>query len=321
MVIIMKKQYYKKNKRKPHIMFSFFAIIIGMFISFKLLEHTKIKIKDTNIINIILNKTDFISSKDNTKLKLKFYIKQLSDNPNKLLLTTTSNLIEEQASKPVIKKEKQENENPKPLIYIYNTHQTEEYSPSTFLEYSLNPTVMMSDYILEETFNNNNFQTLVEENSIKDILNQNSWKYSSSYKASRILMEQRKKENDSLKYFIDVHRDSLKKDRTTVTINNKSYAKILFIIGLENPTYEENLKFTNEINDLLSQKYPNISKGIYKKQGAGVNGIYNQDFSPYTILIEMGGYENTTTEVLNSTLAFAECFMEVIKKYETKTTN
>ena len=99
-------------------------------------------------------------------------------------------------------------------------------------------------------------------------------------------------------------------------INGKSYAKTIFLIGLENDNYNENLEFTTKINDKLNEKYPNLSKGIYKKGGEGVNGVYNQDNSKYTILLEIGGPENNTTEVLNSTLAFADCFMEVISTNE-----
>ena len=68
-----------------------------------------------------------------------------------------------------------------------------------------------------------------------------------------------------------------------------------------------------KINNQLNEKYPGLSKGIYKKEGTGVNGVYNQDFSPYTILVEMGGPENTVDEVLNTSLAFSDCFLEVIK--------
>ena len=64
----------------------------------------------------------------------------------------------------------------------------------------------------------------------------------------------------------------------------------------------------------MNELYPGLSKGIYKKGGPGVNGVYNQDFSPYTILIEIGGYENTTNEVLNTSIAFSKCFMEVINE-------
>ena len=44
-------------------------------------------------------------------------------------------------------------------------------------------------YILEDIFQKNGYKSIVEEASIKDILNKNNWKYYNSYKASRILLE------------------------------------------------------------------------------------------------------------------------------------
>lgn len=305
-----------KNHKKIKLIFSFFVFIIGIFISFQTLDNISSKITNKDLAIFLLEESN-LKEKESTFTKIKKVLKTTYENPTKLLLIDRKFYKDKTVVTQTIKEE------PKslPLIYIYNSHQTEEYAPSSFLEYNVNPTVMIADYILEETFNQNNYQTLVEESSIKEILNNNSWKYSYSYKASRLLLEQRKIENPSLKYFIDVHRDSLSKEKTTVEINNKLYAKTIFLIGLENPNYQENLSFTTKLNDCLNNKYPNLSKGIYKKGGAGVNGIYNQDFSPYTILIEIGGYENTTTEVLNSTLAFSECFLEVISTNENQGVN
>ncbi len=204
----------------------------------------------------------------------------------------------------------------KPRVYIYSTHQGEEYSGEGLLEYGINPGVMMASYIMQDKLNNLGIETLVEERSIKEILNNNNWRYYKSYDASRIYLDDSKSKYPSIKYFIDVHRDSLKGDKTTVEIGNKKYAKIVFLIGLENKNYKENLEFTTKINDKLNEKYPNLSKGIYEKGGDGVNGVYNQDNSKYTILVEIGGVDNTTNEVLNTTLAFSECFMEVISTNE-----
>ena len=180
-------------------------------------------------------------------------------------------------------------------------------------------TVQYKDSVLRKIklwLKENGYPTLVEERNIKDVLNQHGWNYAGSYQASRVFLEDVRKTYPSLKYFVDVHRDSLGKDRTTVTIDNKNYASILFLIGLENPNYQENLEFTEKISQKINEKYPNLSKGIYQKEGPGVNGVYNQDFSPFTILVEMGGPENTIDEVLNTSLAFADCFLEVIREYE-----
>ena len=286
---------------------SIFIIIIGIIIGYKTINY-KISYKMTNkeLVNIIfensLPKTEKqLSYKLLTNKVLNYYKDTLK------LLNPNLRNKQEIVIKPVIKEEI------KPIIYLYNTHQTEEYETTTVLDYSIKPTVMISNYILEEIFNENNLGVYVEETSIKEILNNNNWNYSYSYLASRKLLEQRKKEIPSLKYFIDLHRDSLTKDKTTVIINNKQYAKLLFVIGQDHNNYLENLKFTEKINNKLNEKYPTLSKGIYQKGGAGVNGIYNQDFSNYTILLEVGGYQNTPVEVLNSLIAFSECFMEVIK--------
>ena len=126
-------------------------------------------------------------------------------------------------------------------------------------------------------------------------------------------MEQAKKTYPSLIYFIDLHRDSLTHDKTTLTYNDKNYAKVMFLVGLENPNYSENLKFSNRISDLINTKIPNLSKGIYEKEGAGVNGVYNQDFSNRTILIEIGGPENTIDEVYDTILVLSEVLSEVIE--------
>ena len=274
-----------------------FGIIIGLI---------NIEITNQDFINILV---DYSLPKTKKELSYKLLTSKLINYKENTLNYLNKNLRQKKTI-PVIKEESKE-----PLIYIYNTHQTEEYETSTVLDYSIKPTVTITNYILEEIFNKNKLYTYIEESNIKEILNKNSWNYSYSYKATRILLEQRKQEYPTLKYFIDIHRDSITKDKTTININNKSYAKILFLIGLENPNYQENLSFTEKLNNLINQKYPNLSKGIYKKGGPGVNGVYNQDFSKYLILVEMGGYQNTPIEVLNSSLALAECFMEVINEY------
>lgn len=278
-------------------------LVIGVSASYQKLEHSKFQITNKEFVQLI---TDSSFQEKNTFLE-KIVNKTLElSNPMKLMNQDYQKYVPNTSVQTGMEISKE------PLIYFYNTHQTEEYASSHYVEFSMNPTVMMNDYLLESIFRKNGYESIVEEASISKLLVENGWNYAGSYKASRILLEKAIKQYPSLKYFIDIHRDSLKKNRTTVTIEGKDYAQILFIVGMENPTYSANLEFTEKIHHKLEEYYPNLSKGIYKKSGVGVNGIYNQDFSPYTILIEVGGYENTVSEVLNTSLAFARCFMEVI---------
>ena len=294
---IAKRKRYKRNK----IIFLIF-VLIGVFLSYKRLEASKIKIKDKDFIHLIVSNTFSYEEKN----IIEYFIDKTIEvsNPVYWLRNDYQNNISTIKENKIVDR--------KPLIYLYNSHQGEEYAFSDYVEFSVHPTVMMNNYILEDFFNKNNIISFVEEKSIKDILNQNNWKYSDSYRASRLFLEDVIVQYPSLKYFIDIHRDSLDKSHTTITIGDKNYASLLFIVGLENPNYQENLSFTEKINSIIQEKYPGLSKGIYKKSGPGVNGIYNQDFSSNTILIEIGGYQNTTSEVLNSTLAFGDCFLEAI---------
>lgn len=299
------KKFTSKGKRKKKFkykLFLFLVVFILMVVStFKNLLNSSIKIDDKNLVKFLLADLKY----DNSIFGELFHNIKKDYSPVDLLSTNYYDLVPKKAKK-VDKK------NDDYLIHLYNTHQEEKYAPSTFVESEVTPSVMMSSYILKDVFNKNKLPTLVEERSMKELLNKNHWKYYKSYDASRIYLEDSQNTHSSLKYFIDVHRDSLTKEKTTVEINGKSYAKTIFLLGMENPNYQENLEFITKINDKLNEKYPNLSKGIYKKGGEGVNGVYNQDHSKYTILIEIGGVDNTTTEVLNSTLAFSECFMEVI---------
>ena len=193
-----------------------------------------------------------------------------------------------------------------PIIYIYNSHQLENYNSDNLSIYGITPNVLMASYLLKEKLNEKGLSTIVEDTNITEFLELNNWDYSNSYRASRIFMLDKKNTYPSIKYYIDIHRDSVGANLTTVKINNKNYARILFVIGLEHSNYEENLKLATELNNLFIEKYDGLSRGILKKEGANVNGIYNQDISTNAMLIEVGGVDNNIDEVINTINAISD---------------
>ena len=198
-----------------------------------------------------------------------------------------------------------------PLIYIYNTHDEEAYYNSYLNPYNIVPDVKLASYYFQERLKDLGIESVVEKRKIKDVLEKNGWNYRYSYNASRVYLEEVSKNNPSIKYFIDLHRDSVGKDKTTTTINGKSYAKVMFLVGLEHENYQKNLDLATRLNELISQFDSTLSRGIYQKEGPGVNGIYNQDFSSKAILIEVGGQYNTIEEVANT----IEVIARVLKDY------
>ena len=193
-----------------------------------------------------------------------------------------------------------------PVVYIYNSHQLENYNNSNLEIYGITPNVLMASYLLKEKLNEKGISTIVEDTNLTEFLELNNWNYAMSYKASRIFMLDKQNSYESLKYYIDIHRDSVNKKLSTVTINNKSYARILFVVGLEHKNYRKNLDLANEINSLFNKHYNGLSRGVLKKEGAGVDGIYNQDISSNSMLIEVGGVDNNIDEVLNTINAISD---------------
>ncbi len=203
-----------------------------------------------------------------------------------------------------------------PVVYIFNTHQTEGYKSNLLESFNINNTVYLASHILGEYLNDLGIGVVVEENSIVDVLNTNGWKYGKSYKASRVLMEEAYKNNPTLNFFVDLHRDSASYERTHIEIEGVCYAKVLFVVGLEHDGYEENLKLAKILNEKIKVKYPGLSRGVLEKKGPGVNGIYNQDFNKNTILIEVGGQYNYIEEVNNTLKIISQVIYEYLNEYE-----
>ena len=240
----------------------------------------------------------------NINIKKTISLEYNDDYSNMEELKTISDYIEDPNPK----------ETPSPLIYLYNSHQLENYSNNNLEVYGITPNVMMATYVLREKLNELGISSIVEESNMSDILAKNGWNYAYSYQASRITMEEKKKQYPSIKYFIDIHRDSVGKNSTTITIGNITYAKVLFVIGLDYSSWESNYNFTNKLNEMIEKNYPGLSRGIMKKTGMNVNGVYNQDISPNCILIEVGGVENNIEEVYQTMNALANILTKYIKE-------
>ena len=297
----------KNNKLRNIKFILFFIITITIYIkTLTLLEELNIDIKNNKIYEFLIKSS---TSLDDNNIK-----KILS--PNNLI---SNNIVYKEEtintnSEVYLEEKEQQQINTSPIVYIYNTHQTENYSTEYLTEYTITPNIMIASYMLKEKLEEYDIYSYVEEKSIKEILNKNKWKYNKSYKVSRMFIEQRKKEYQSLKIYIDLHRDSVKRKHTTVEINNSSYARIMILVGLDHNNYKNNLKEAQKINEKINNYYPGLSRGIYKKSGKGVNGIYNQDYSKYVFLFEIGGVENNINEVNNTINALSKVLSEYIKE-------
>jgi stage II sporulation protein P len=140
------------------------------------------------------------------------------------------------------------------------------------------------------------------------------WQSTKAYTESREIVEAAAADNNQLNYFIDIHRDSLRRDVTTKTINGKSYARLYFVVGRENKHYLENLELAKALNTELELNYPGISRGVFLKTYKDGNGLYNQDISKNAMLLEIGGVDNSLTELHNTVDVFSNVLVEYYRK-------
>lgn len=291
----MKKFKFKKRGNK---IIKIIVLIFIIYIIFGININIKLFSSNEEFINNMLKDSNYyIKYEENNNIV---------SNLVKMMFTYKSN-VNSNVVTPVYKEESVF----EPVIYIYNSHQLENYNKENYEAYNITPNVMMASYIFKEMLEKEGIPTLVESSNIVEYMNLNNYSFGYSYKASRFFLENRIKEYPSLNFFIDLHRDSVTKKYSTAIINNKEYAKILFVVGLEHNNYKENLDTATKINNIVKSNYPTLTRGVLTKQGAGVNGIYNQDIGKNAILIEVGAYQNNIDEVYNT----LEILAPIIKEY------
>lgn len=206
-----------------------------------------------------------------------------------------------------------------PSVFIYHSHSWEGYlplinrdvKPSDASSVDNSQNVVLVGSLLANQFKEYGIETIQNKVSAAKALKDKGWDYRNSYELSREQVKTVSSQNKNIKYLIDIHRDSARKESTTITFNGKKYARLYFVVGQAHKNYEENLAFTKAVHERLEEIYPGLSKGVYIKTKAEGNGIYNQDLSSKSLLLEVGGIDNNKEELNYTVEAFAKVFKDI----------
>ncbi|OBY81043.1 stage II sporulation protein P [Paenibacillus sp. KS1] len=208
------------------------------------------------------------------------------------------------------------NSNLRKVVFIYHSHNRESFNPLLKKE-SSNP----NDPKKNITLVGKRLQEQLEKRGIgashsnKDYSSSvEGYNWNMSYKYSKQTVKQAMSANQELQFFFDIHRDSNRRKESTVTINGKDYARVYFIIGHLNPNWKKNEQFANEIHERLEKNYPGISRGIFGKTALQGNGEYNQSLSPNSVVIEVGGVDNTMEELYRTADILADYIADIVQK-------
>ena len=206
------------------------------------------------------------------------------------------------------------------VVYVYTTHNRESWASETepsgaSLDHPTRNISLVSKR-LAETLNDLGIGSVASQDDIyQDLLDQNK-DYALSYAQSLQVLTAAKQEHRELQYFFDLHRDTAPRERTTATIDGKNYGRVLFVIGKRNKNHQQNEAFATELHNLMEQMYPGLSRGVMEKGAKTDHGEYNQSISPGSLLLEIGGTENTLEESLNTAEALADVFAAYYFKAE-----
>ncbi|WOV85498.1 stage II sporulation protein P [Sporosarcina jeotgali] len=202
-------------------------------------------------------------------------------------------------------------EAPKPTsdkkVLLHFTHSEEAYEPITLATGGKVAVSHKTENIsklgekLQLQFAAYGIETDILPVDIQKIMAKKGIPYHRSYKAIRPYLQQTLADK-TYDIVLDIHRDSLTADRTTVTVDGERYAKVAFVIGKEHKNYTKNYDVAKGLTKQMEARVPGITRNIIVKGGAGVDGKYNQDLHPGFVLVELGGIGNNEEE-LNRTIA------------------
>ena len=207
-----------------------------------------------------------------------------------------------------------------PEVLIVHTHATESYEMYDSPVYDTRNSWRSLD-------NNNNMvrvgsamARVLEENGIgviHDTTQHDYPSYNGSYDNSKATIQKWLAEYPSIKIVLDVHRDAIQRDESTVVkptavIDGKKAAQLMIIAGSDDgtmnmPNWRTNLAFAVKLQNQVEADWPALTRPIffcYRK--------YNMDLTPGSLLLEMGSNGNTLEEAVYSGELIARSLADLI---------
>ncbi len=132
-----------------------------------------------------------------------------------------------------------------------------------------------------------------------------------AYERSLETMTEILRRHPTVKVMVDLHRDAPGHDATTAVIKGISTATICVIVGtdalLDNPRWQVNYDFARRLVATMERNYPGLSRGILVREER-----YNQHVMDRTILLEVGGQENTLEEVFGAIHDLGDVLSQIV---------
>ena len=202
-----------------------------------------------------------------------------------------------------------------PVVYIYHSHNIESFIPEIPAQqvYSDTKNVTLVGKELSRALKELQIPSIHDETDIAGILKQRGLHFPDSYKVSRENLQKVLAENDSIRMVFDIHRDSTKRRESTIEIKGREYARIKFVVSKTSGNYKTNKRFGTQLHEQLEKLYPGLSIGVIEK-GINPQNTYNQELHNNSVLLEVGGVENTLEETYRTIDVFAQVLKGILEE-------
>ncbi len=205
-------------------------------------------------------------------------------------------------------------------VLIVHTHGSEAYTPDAANWYEPTDTDRTTDTNYNVVRVGAQIEKILNEKGIKTIhatvLN-DSPSYNGAYNRTLEVISQTMKENPSIKFVIDVHRDAMvtasgKKYKTVAQINGRQAAQLMLVAGtdaggLTHDHWRENLAFMTKVQQKMNTIYPGIMRPINIRAAR-----FNEHVTTGSMLLEVGTSGNSLDEALYSASLFADTLGDML---------
>ncbi|MDQ0254746.1 stage II sporulation protein P [Evansella vedderi] len=200
-------------------------------------------------------------------------------------------------------------------ILIHHTHSWESFLPHLNVPND-NPNLASHNEVnitlvgerLGEELEKRGFNVVVDTRDMVAELHQRDMEVHQSYDLSREYVKEYLDETE-FDFIFDLHRDAARRENSTVEINGRELARPFFVIGESHDNFERNQMHATKLHYMMEESFPGLSRGVFGyERTSGRNGIYNQDISEFSFLLEIGGVDNTLEESFKTAEIVAEIF-------------
>lgn len=212
----------------------------------------------------------------------------------------------------------------KPVVLIIHTHGTEAYSKEGSISYSeadgelarsadITQNVVAVGEVIARVLNENGIKTL-HCTTMHDMES-----YKDSYIRSAATIREYLANYPSIRYVIDVHRDSITTSsgsiiRPVTLVDGRAAAQVMCVVGsdfggADYDNWQNNLALALKLRRLLNERHGSICRPVFLRSSA-----YNQQYAPMSMLLEVGASGNSLSEAKEAARLVALALADIIKR-------